>query len=389
LGRVVLLPGLVNAHCHLELTALAGAIPPGTPFVDWIRRVIALKAALSPADFARSAADGARRLLASGTTTVADNVSQDGAVEALAAVPIRKIVLWETLGIGAKADAGVARIRGRLSQSRPGPLTSFGVAPHAPYSTGRSVYKECVALAKAGSLPLSTHLAETTEEIEFLDLGSGPLRDLLDDMQLLPDDYRPERRSPLEFLASVGGLCERTLIAHMNHPGRADPALLAESGASVVYCPGTHAYFGRGRHPFRDLLDAGVNVCLGTDSLASNRTLSILDEMRSVARANRSLWPQVVLKAGTINGATALGMGDSVGALVPGGAADMIAVPLRPGGSSDPVENLLASDAHPVWVMVAGEVVAGSGAPAADSPSGGRGAESASPAGVEPSEVRP
>jgi len=361
LGSVVIMPGLVNAHSHLELTALRDAIAPGKPFVDWIREIIRLKPTLNPKSYADGAKQGAAEALESGTTTVGDIVSVDGVVEALADSPLRRVSYWETLGIGPRSEGAIDTLRGRLDAHRSGPRVRFGVAPHAPYSTSPEVYRAALQLAHERGLPSTTHLAETTEEIEYLELGTGPFRGLLLDLGLIRPSEPAAGMSPREFLESVGGLTEGMLVAHMNHPLAGDAAALAASGCSVAFCPGAHAYFGRGRHPFRDLIDAGVNVALGTDSAAGNQRLSILAEMRAVFRAQRSLWPQVILRMATLNGAAALGMGETVGALAAGYAADLVAVPLRRNGPADPLENVLAGDEPPSLVMIAGRAVGGRG----------------------------
>jgi aminodeoxyfutalosine deaminase len=143
----------------------------------------------------------------------------------------------------------------------------------------------------------------------------------------------------------------------MNHPGSTDGERLAAVGASVAYCPRTHEFFGRGRHPFRDLMDAGVNVCLGTDSAASSGDLSLLDEMRAVRRNNRGLWPALILRMATLHGAAALGLEGRVGALAPGMAADLFAIPLSRGGPADPLLNALDGDADPDYVAIDGRTV--------------------------------
>jgi cytosine/adenosine deaminase-related metal-dependent hydrolase len=369
LGEVVLIPGLVNGHCHLELGHLRGrlaGVRPGRRFADWIAEVVASRADTPPARYAESAREGAAESLAAGTTTLADIVSADGVLPALSGSPLRRVAFLEVLGIGSREPGQLEGLDRRLAEASAvaaaDPRLTLGVSPHAPYSTSAAVYRGGFERAARLGLPVCTHLAETTEEIEFLELGTGPLRELLDAKGLLPADFRPAGLGPTEFLESAGGLRmggPRLLLAHMTHPAADDLHKLASAGVSVVYCPRSHEFFGRGRHPFRDLLDAGVNVCLGTDSLASNASLSVLDEMRTVFRGNRTLWPAVILRMATLGGAIALGMGETVGALAPGYAADLVAVPLTRGGPADPLENILSADVPPAWVMAGGKAVAG------------------------------
>jgi aminodeoxyfutalosine deaminase len=190
LGDAIVLPGLVNGHCHLELTMLAGIVAPTRPFAGWLTHIIAEKLS-RPADwFAISARRGADRLLRTGTTTVGDIVSVDGVDEALAGHPLRRVAFRETLGIGPRREGAVERTRAWLDARRPSDRVTYGIAPHAPYSTAPEVYRGCVELAETRGLRLSTHLAETLEEIEFLELGTGPLRAMLDRLGLLDGSFR-------------------------------------------------------------------------------------------------------------------------------------------------------------------------------------------------------
>lgn len=410
LGRCVLIPGLVDAHAHLDLTALRGVLPAGLPFADWLQRVITARRERPATAFVRGAAEGAAELLSSGCTTVGDvcgdlglgepvpgtdDVGTDTAGDAPAprkgphkgpvpagavgragatapplhvpggieasppATPLRRVLFVEALGIGRRTDAGIDALHRRLAAARPGSRDRLGVSPHAGYSTDPDVYRAAARAAVQLGLPLTTHVAETTHEIEFLRLGTGPLRALLDRMDLLPPGWKPPGTGPVGLLEMTGllaaeGAAPRLSVVHLNHPEDGDAARLAAAGATVIWCPRSHDWFGRDPHPFRRLLDAGVGVALGTDSAASNDGLSMLEEMRTVRRANRSLLGAVILRMATLQGATALGIDGLVGRLAVGAAADVVAIPLTASGPTDPVENLLASGEVPVRVAIDG-----------------------------------
>ena len=315
LGDVVLVPGFVNAHAHLELGGLAGRLPRERGFVGWIRALIRARARLSRRDFEDAVRAGTERLLASGTTSIGD-VDSTGTTSALAAgLGPRFVVYREVLDAwnAARTAPALERVRRALPRRA---LAREGLSPHAPYTTSDALLGRAGALAARRRLAVSVHWAETREELDWLSRGSGDMA------AILP---RSPHRSGLELLACAGLLNARTSLVHGNHPGRAEPERIARAKVTLVHCPGTHAFFQREPFPLERYRRAGVAVALGTDSLASNRTLDMRAETALFRRAFPQLSPEHVFAMATVHGARALGSAAPAGELVPGAPADFAA----------------------------------------------------------------
>ncbi|HRR84913.1 MAG TPA: amidohydrolase family protein [Phycisphaerae bacterium] len=379
-GDSVLLPGFVNAHTHLMLTGCRGLRYHGS-FTGWIRDLVTVHPRLSPPGTVRqSVREGLQQSLTAGVTTVADIGDGMEAIEAWAARRINIAGFLEVLGIGPKragkhpsavqvaADmlrngslplCAEAQKKGSLTQES---LFVPGLSPHAPYSTDADVYREaieCVSGLSGICRGLCTHLAETPEEEQFLRDGTGPFRDLLEQFGLWDGSYQPPGCSPVEFMEHVAFLSHRPLLVHCNYVSDSDLDLIAASEASVAYCPRSHAFFNHEPHRWREMLARGINVCVGTDSLASNHTLSVLDELRFLYRIDPSIPGEQLIHMGTLAGAKALGLADAIGSLETGKRADLAVVTLDRPGSRDPVDAILTGTAQPSAVFVCGRNVQG------------------------------
>lgn len=358
LGDVALLPGFVNAHTHLELTHLAGRVPIEGDFVRWIEQMIAFRMnAANAIDPEASLRAGVAQSLAAGVTTVGDIGYGERQARVIGESPLRAVCFQEIVGIGSKTEAGEAAAASAWNKTDVGSNSiRIGLSPHAPYSTSAAVYRACAYRADEMHWPLATHLAESEAELRFTRYGDGPFRDLLEGMGLLSADFEPPGCSPIAFARACGVLEQKALVAHANVVDLEDIRLLATSGASVAYCPRTHAAFGHAPHRFRDMLQRGVNVCIATDSLATAPTLSVLDELRFLYSWNNSLSPQVLLEMGTIRAAMALGMDANIGSIAPGKRADFVAIPIDPRGG-DPLEQILTNDVQPSHAFIDGSLV--------------------------------
>ncbi len=313
-GDAWLTPGLVNAHAHLELGSYRGRLDPGLGFVGWIRSLVRLRATMEAGAFRAAAREGARRVLATGTTAVAD-IDSTGASQGLAdEIGLRVHSYREVL------DAGdVERSREALERvAKPlavGELGQEALAPHAPYTTSSELLAGLRASIEARDLRVAIHWAESEEEEDWLERGEGPFAEIL-------------RSSPgvrgLELLGRHGFLEARTTLVHGNQARPEELRRLHDAGISVVHCPGTHAFFGRAEFPWELYRRHGVLVALGTDSLASNTDLDLTREMALVRTANPGLSPGEVWRMATRNGARALGWGESLGRLAPGARADFV-----------------------------------------------------------------
>ena len=352
----VLLPGFVNAHTHLELTGLAGRIPPGRSLADWLGRLVGeLRGGLAGPEAMRNAVQpGIRMSLAAGVTTVGD-ISASPAVTRpiLAASELAAVSFGEVIAIGRRRRMLDERLAAALGFASPRPDFVVGLSPHAPYTVEPAAMRHCAAAARAHRMPLCVHAAESTEEAEFTRHAAGPLADHLRALGLWDEGITPTGMGPIELIDAAGLLTPATVIAHANYASGADIGRLASSGASVAYCPRTHAAFGHQPHSFRALRAAGVNVCIGTDSLASNPDLSILGELRFLRARHPDVDAMTLLEMGTHCGAKALGLDGQVGRLAPGLRADIVVLPLE-GGRKPRWDGVFESDSTPRAVCVAG-----------------------------------
>ncbi|MDR0310957.1 MAG: amidohydrolase family protein [Acidobacteriota bacterium] len=333
-GDAIIMPGLVNAHTHLELTALYGRLREFSSFTDWAFRLIKERRTWTPEDYRRSTEEGARLSLASGTTLVGDIASGNG-WSALSGECPRRVVFEETLGLdpelAAPAMAGIHAVFDQAGREETRPVQVHAVSPHAPYSTSGELYRRAAAFAENRKAPWTTHAAETTGELRFFKTGDGEFREFLTRLGALPENWRAPGLHPVAWLDALGVLGPSCLLVHCNYLDEDAIARIARSKSSVVYCPRSHAFFGHEKHPIRRLLNAGIPVALGTDSLASNDSLSILDEMRYLYARRKDLTPEEILRAATIHGAAALGFTDRLGRLTSGFFADMTVLNLPPG----------------------------------------------------------
>lgn len=355
LGEAAILPGLVNSHTHLELTNHRAFVDRTPRLTDWLLQIVQNQR-LDKAWVDGAIQSGVQMSLAGGTTTVGDIHGSGQSLQTLKDAPIRKVVFFETTGFSPeRSQIGTRRIDTHLKTApEPDSLLSFGVSPHAPYSTSDSLYRHCNNLALSGELPLCTHLSETQAEIEFLASGTGAFADLLKALQIPTEGWMPPNRTPVQHMKALGVLETRPLLAHCNYLADEDIQTLADSGASVVFCPRSHRYFYHADHPLSQLLTAGVNVAIGTDSLASNWSLSMLNELRYLSQAWASLPPETLLDMATINGGRGLRL-NRVGKLEKGWQADFIVVELQ--NSRQPVmAQIVDESACNLLTVVGGKV---------------------------------
>ncbi|MDW7979368.1 MAG: amidohydrolase family protein [Verrucomicrobiales bacterium] len=335
LGERILLPGLVNGHCHLDYTHMAGLFPPQKSFCDWIKLITEEKLLWSTADFAESWRAGARALARNGSTTVADVESVPALLPKVwDEVPLRVFSFLEITGVRSRTapEPILAEVLEKIATLRH-ERCSAGIAPHAPYSTTKKLLRLTAAAARKHKLRVMIHLAESAPEFEMFMLRRGEMFDWMRRNQRDMSDCGGV--SPVRHLARAGLLSRRLLAVHVNYLARGDAALLARKGVNIVHCPRSHAYFGHCRFQFEKLVRAGVNICLGTDSLASVRAnpkqqieLNMFEEMRTFANAHTEVSPETILRMATVNGAVALGMKGLIGELRRGAFADIIALPV-------------------------------------------------------------
>ncbi len=334
LGESILLPGLINSHCHLDYTDMAGMIPPQKLFSDWIKSIIAIKASWSYTEFAQSWIRGARMLEKHGVTSVVDiEAVPELLPEVWQGTPLRVSSCFEMINLRSKEDpAGLVETNLRRSHELEAEHRNrCGLSPHAPYTTTAALRAAASKRAQEEHRLITTHVAESSEEAEMYQSASGPLHDWLRPQN---DAEHCGEGSPLQILERTGYLKYPLLAAHVNELAPGDEQLLAANRTSVVHCPQSHTFFNHTPFPWQRLEQAGVNLTLGTDSLASiiggkrqKPELNLFAEMASLASRSDAPQPATILRWATMNAAEALFLSDQLGRLEPGYLADVIAIP--------------------------------------------------------------
>lgn len=333
LGEVVLLPGLINAHSHLDYTDMAGQLVPTRSFTDWIKLITEAKSGWGPDEFASSWRNGAEMLLRSGTTTVADiETAPDMLPDVWGNTPLRIISFIELTGVRSRIapEIAVKETQDRIAALSSGP-GRVGVAPHAPYSTIPALLRMVADAARSAGWLLTTHVAESMEEYEMFRHARGPMFEWLKRNNRDMSDCGDV--TPIAHLDRNGLLGPNLLAVHANYLDGDDVALLARKGVPVVHCPRSHRYFNHAPFQYENLLQAGVRVCLGTDSLATvivkrgrKVTLDLFEEMREFASAFPGRPPGEILRLCTVAPAAALRFSGQIGCVAAGAMADLIAI---------------------------------------------------------------
>ncbi len=358
LGNVLVTPGLINAHTHLELSDARRDAEAPVDFVHWLRRMIA-RGATGAANYAAQCASAARvgvsACLSFGVTCVGDITAQPAATRpVLAASRLRAVSFGEVRAMGANRARLDERIESALAWNPTWPVERLrpGISPHAPYSVELPGYLRCIQAAHRKNIPLATHLAENPAEAEFLLSQTGPLRDLWLSLPWWDANVPRYAGGPVRMAKDAGLLDHPTLLAHVNCCDDAELGLLATGHASVIYCPRTSAWFGHPSHRFRDMLNRDINVALATDSCASSPDLNLLEEARFVHRLAPELPPQTLLRMITLNAARALMWDQEIGSIEVGKHADLAV--FAP-ASSDPLRELLETSLLPTQTLISGE----------------------------------
>jgi cytosine/adenosine deaminase-related metal-dependent hydrolase len=352
----LILPALVNAHAHLDLTTV-GPTPYAGSFTGWLRGVID-KRPTEPKRIIDSVRYGLRLSREAGTGHLGDIAGSTAAIMARRQAPRELLVpgvsYMECFGLGAQQEPAVVRAERALNDL---PFETrieyhdrgavLGLAPHAPYSTGLEVYLAARRLSHTRFYRLATHLAETPEEIEFVREASGPFADLLKELGKWDDAIERTGQHPVQWLEPVLKHA-RWLLAHCNYVEDEHIEILQKTGTSVAYCPVAGAYFGHEGHRYRDMIEAGVNVCLGTDSILCQpedepHPMGILPQMRFLFKRDQTD-PNLLLQMATTNGMLALEYSETFATLQKRAPAQFTAVKIDPADPLDPLVQVLSGE---------------------------------------------
>ena len=353
LGHVAVLPGLVNAHTHLELSWMRDRVPPASTFTGWVKTLFAVRGRPDSAMSAEQIApihEAIAEVQASGTIAVGDISNSLAAVEPMRQAGLDGVVFHELLGFKERDGAlltatQAARDRARDSGAR------VSLAPHAPYSTSLELFRAIrLAVDELDHPIMSVHLGENPEEVELIEKGTGTWRGILEMMGAWREDWPVPGCDPVTYLDRHGILDAKTLAIHGVQLGDAALGRLAAIGATLVTCPRSNRWVGVGYPPIERFYRSGVSVAVGTDSLASVEDLNLFSELKTMRWLAPSVPARTILESATLAGARALGL-DDLGSLTEGKRAAMIAVDL-PDGVEDVEEYLLSGIAprHITWV---------------------------------------
>jgi cytosine/adenosine deaminase-related metal-dependent hydrolase len=361
-GRAVLLPGLVNAHTHLELSYLAGAVAPAARFTDWIRQLMALRR-MQPEPAAPAILgpmrDDIAQLRRDGTAIVGDVSNTLVSVPALAEAGQPAAVFFEQVRFRAvDAEAALSAAAGRLAGLTAPPDVRVALAPHAPYSVSPRLFQLLRhELDRDPFARTSVHVAESREEATLLERGTGAWRDLLEELRAWDPEWTPPGCSPVEYLDRMRVLGERVLAVHCVQASFADLGRIAGRRATIVTCPRSNRHVGVGSPPITEFYASGAAVAIGTDSRASAPDLSIWPELAEMRRLAPGVPASRLLESATRVGAECLGFGADFGTIEAGKRAALVAVSVPPGvETASEVEEYLVSGVETDAVRWAGDV---------------------------------
>ena len=358
LGAAIILPGLVNAHVHLELSDLQCGSPPAEGFAPWLLKLVK-RSSGEPEKLAvlvqKAIEEGVKECLRFGVTSVGDISRQCGVSRPLLRNgPLRVTSYGEVQAMARRRELLATRLATASDWSNENNWLKIGISPHAPYTVEPAGYAECLRLARQRNMPLATHLAESEDEAEFLHDQTGPFRELWEALGQWDESVPRFEGGPIRLAHSLGLLDYPTLLAHVNYCNDAELNILAAGKASVVYCPRTHRYFGHKPHRWREMLARGINVAIGTDSRASSPDLNVVDDLRLVHEIAPEIPVEQLWEMVTMRGARAIEAEAKVGRLAAGLMADFSVFAVE---TDEPLRGILERNLTPTQTWIEGKMV--------------------------------
>lgn len=345
LGDTVIIPGLVNAHTHVELSFMNGEPPTGGTFMTWLRDLVARRPGVDAGAAAEAAGKALETMIRRGTVAVGDIANGAWAAPLLARSGLRGLAFHEIFGFAASDTESIleaAAHRLETIDSDPEVLAARDrfttiLTPHAAHTTSFPLLKALGGRAVASGEMLSIHVAESEEESQLLRDGTGPFKDFLIERGAWDPAFKAPGQTPVEYLERLGVLTPRTLAVHCVHLDHQDFSRLQARGVTVVTCPRSNQRLGVGKAPVPKLLSSGIPVALGTDSLATAPDVDAFTEVAHLRQEHPSVSPAAALRIATLNGARALGMAQDLGSIEEGKLAALAVVGLND-PNDDPLE---------------------------------------------------
>ncbi len=363
--EAIILPGLINAHCHLELGMVRGQLPRGESFPIWANRLRKVLEHIGPEGYREAAKLGIMECLKNGITTIVDVGNTGEALRELAELPIRSFGLLELVGLNPKLSAEKFSHAQAIIANQPSHLASeshllhslfsTGITCHAPFSCSVELQKIISQNSLQSDVPYCLHVAESAEEISMYRDGHGPLMEFC--RRIFPNLVLENHHSPIRFLNHHGLIPEGALFAHCNFMDEEDMRILSEKKVSVVHCPRSKEFFNHGGFDPIAIKNHGINLCLGTDSLASNEGFNLFEEMAIFQGHYPAISFREILEMATVNGAKALGLEGQIGTLQAGAKADFIGIGLRHHPEYDLYEEIITEAHEVLFVTINGEAV--------------------------------
>jgi aminodeoxyfutalosine deaminase len=332
LGSGALFPAFVNAHTHLELCALKGCLKTDKGFGFWIKELIQKREQLSSRALTDAAVLGIRELTASGCGVVGEISSLGLTRDVLADSALSGIWFRECLGEKlTEVDIGEHESKDLI----------VSYSGHAPHTTSPAVLKEIKVRTDRLNLPFSIHVAESDEEMDFMKSGKGPWKDFLLSRGIDSKSWGLPVESPVRHLQNIGILDGRTLLVHLLHADETALDIIRTTGAHVCVCPRSNSTLHHRLPDLAQMMQTGINLCLGTDSPASTESLSMFDEAAFVSRNYPDISPEKIFQMATLGGAAALGLEKKFGTLIPGKSAGMAYAEIQASEMSQVMERLV------------------------------------------------
>lgn len=309
--NAAILPGFTNSHCHLELDWCAGKVSFNGSFIDWLQAIRDIKFGPNPPK--PNPIPSINNMIRAGTTTLVDHYTMDLPFEEIYGTGLRYFPFREMFEFD-NHDPDMTDLKRH---------TEYSFAVHSPYTASKEIAIACRRLADGMRRPVSTHLSEMLDEIEFVRGRNARIEQLLKKADAYDDSWQGLGMTPVEYFYKIGMLNRRTYGVHLNYYEDNDLFYLKQSGLTAVYCPNSHKYFKHPVHPIETYQKTGLNVALGTDSLASNDSLSMVQEARVMMDSFPQMKLEDVLDSITINGLKPLGLDGRLGRIFPGQIADL------------------------------------------------------------------